>query len=311
MLNILFSSENIDFAQVSEALLQDYLTLVNDYAGVGRFIGRKDEPTPPEKERKWVRKKQEENAALYSMIERKSGEFIGNIELMDITGAEAELGIAITAAKQDLGYGTEAIRRVTEYAAQELGLERIFLKAYPFNARAIHVYEKCGFREYERTEADVYMELDCRKNPGMRIRELTPEDIPALLPLYLDWYNGHEGGCWTEETAAKRICQVLTIRDAYGLILEEAGRPIGFAMGYFKPYDDLTGYTLEEIVIAGNRQGKGLGSRLLGELEARVKARGAACVELQAVADEMHEHYYGKSGYRNAKNFVMKVKRLT
>ena len=30
MLNILFSSENIDFAQVSEALLQDYLTLVND-----------------------------------------------------------------------------------------------------------------------------------------------------------------------------------------------------------------------------------------------------------------------------------------
>lgn len=311
MLNILFSSESIDFAQVSEELLEDYLALVNDYERVGQFIGRPDKLTPPEKELAWVRGKREEKALLFSMVDRRTGEFIGNIELMDPTGDEAELGIAITAAKQDMGYGTEAVRRVVEYAVQELGLRRIFLKAYPYNTRAIHVYEKCGFREVERTEAGVYMELDRRKNAGIHMRELTAEDIPALLPLYLDWYNGHEGGCWSEETAEKRICQVLTIRDAYGLLLEEDGQPIGFAMGYFKPYDDLTGYTLEEIVIAGDRQGMGLGSRLLGELEARVKARGAACVELQAVADEMHEHYYGKAGYQNAKNFVMKVKWLT
>ena len=146
MLNILFFSENIDYAAVSEDLLQDYLVLVNDYQRVGRFIGREDKRTSPEKELQWVRKKQEEKAALYSMIERKSGDFIGNIELMDLTDTEAELGIAITAAKQDLGYGTEAIRRILEYGFRELGLERIFLKAYPGNARAIHVYEKCGFR---------------------------------------------------------------------------------------------------------------------------------------------------------------------
>ncbi len=34
----------------------------------------------------------------------------------------------------------------------------ILLKAGPYNAQAIHVYEKCGFREYERTEQDVFME---------------------------------------------------------------------------------------------------------------------------------------------------------
>ena len=33
-----------------------------------------------------------------------------------------------------------------------------------------------------------------------------------------------------------------------------------------------------------------------------------SCVELQAVNDEMHENYYGKAGYRNANNFVMKLK---
>lgn len=116
----------------------------------------------------------------------------------------------------------------------------------------------------------------------MNIRELRVEDIPCLLPLYLDWYNGHEGGCWTEETAGRRIRQVLTVQDAYGLVLEENGCPVGFVMGYFKQYDDIAGYTLEEIVIAGDRQNRGLGTLLLGELEKRVRAKGAACVELQA-----------------------------
>lgn len=158
MLNILFSSENIDFAAVSEELLQDYLTLVNDFARVGRFIGREDKRTSPEKELQWVREKQEEKAVLYSMIQRESGDFIGNIELMDPTDTQAELGIAVTAAKQEMGFGTEAVRRILEYGMKELGLQRIFLKTDPGNARAIHVYEKCGFREYDRTEAHVYME---------------------------------------------------------------------------------------------------------------------------------------------------------
>ncbi len=55
-------------------------------------------------------------------------------------------------------------------------------------------------------------------------------------------------------------------------------------------------------------QNKGLGSALLKEIENRVKEKGASCVELQAVNDEKHERYYGKAGYKNAVNFVMKVK---
>ena len=70
----------------------------------------------------------------------------------------------------------------------------------------------------------------------------------------------------------------------------------------------LIGYTLEEIVVSYNYQNKGLGSQLLSELESKVKEAGASCIELQAVKDEKHERYYGKAGYKDAKNFVMKVK---
>lgn len=43
-----------------------------------------------------------------------------------------------------------------------------------------------------------------------------------------------------------------------------------------------------------DKQNKGYGSILLKELEKRVKEKGAAGIELQAVKDEMHGKYYGK-----------------
>lgn len=64
----------------------------------------------------------------------------------------------------------------------------------------------------------------------------------------------------------------------------------------------------EEIILAYEYQNQGIGSQFLVEVERRVKELGAACVELQAVNDEMHERYYGKAGYHDAQNFVMKVK---
>ena len=47
-------------------------------------------------------------------------------------------------------------------------------------------------------------------------------------------------------------------------------------------------------IIAYKHQNKGIGSMLLRELEQRVKEKGASCVELQAVNDDMHERYYKK-----------------
>ena len=154
-----FESDNISFVKVSELLIGDYLAMINDIENVARLIGDRLEPIPEEKELKWIRKKLEEKAPIFSMIEKKTGEFIGNVELMDVTDSGAELGIAITAAKQNMGLGTEAVSAVVGHGMNVLGLRRIFLKVFPDNARAIRVYEKCGFREYDRTDTDVFMEI--------------------------------------------------------------------------------------------------------------------------------------------------------
>lgn len=154
-----FASDSIRYVEVTEALLPDYLAMVNDIARVARFIGRRAEPIPEEEERAWVRGKRAENAPIFSMLEKATGAFIGNVELMDVCGGEAELGIAVTAGMQDRGFGKEAVQAIAAWGRDRLGLKRIALKVYPENARAIHVYEQCGFREYARTDADICMEL--------------------------------------------------------------------------------------------------------------------------------------------------------
>ena len=154
-----FESDHIRFVEVTEQLVNDYLAMVNDYENVGRLIGRVQKTYDAEKECEWVHKKLEEKALVFSMIEKESGKFIGNIELMDPTDAEGELGIAITASMQNRGFGTEAVTALTEYGMNQLGMKRICLRANPDNSRAIHVYQKCGFIEYGRTDDHVCMEL--------------------------------------------------------------------------------------------------------------------------------------------------------
>lgn len=158
----IFESENISFVEPSYDLIPDYLVMINDYEHVQRLIHRTYKPREPyteEQEINWIHERLKEKASCFSMIEKKSGDFIGNIDLHDVHDSEGELGIAITAEKQDHGYGTEAVSAITAYGMERLGLNRIVLKVNPENARALRVYQKCGFREYHRTDEHVFMEI--------------------------------------------------------------------------------------------------------------------------------------------------------
>ena len=141
-----------------------------------------------------------------------------------------------------------------------------------------------------------------------RIMEL--HDLPQAVRLYIDYYNTHEDGAWTEATTTKRIRQVLTREDSYCLVLEDHGELIAFAMGYFEQYDDCFAYDLVEIVVTAQRQNQGIGSAFMAELERRVKEAGAMLIQLQAVNDDHHEHFYGKLGYKTPRNLVLKTKML-
>lgn len=140
-------------------------------------------------------------------------------------------------------------------------------------------------------------------------RQMQKEDIERVTPLFMEYWNG-TGGTFTPELVYKRVWQVLGSPDSYCMIAEENGNPIGFAMGRFQTYDDLTAYDLVEIIVASNYQNGGIGSLMMAELEKRVKEMGAAMVQLESVNDELHEHFYGKLGYHDAVNLKLKSKFL-
>ena len=155
-----FETDNIRFVRLDESLVQDYLAMVNDMENVGKLIGSTRTFTE-EEETEWIRRKLENKFRIFSMIDKDTGNFIGNIEIMDVEGdaASGELGICITAKQQDRGFGSEAIPAMVKYAAKEYGLKRLMLRVFPDNARAIRVYEKCGFKEYDRAPDDIFMEI--------------------------------------------------------------------------------------------------------------------------------------------------------
>lgn len=158
-LETVFESERILFVKPTLDLVPDYLVMINDIEGVARFIADRREPYTVEEETSYMKEKIESGATMYSMIEKATGKFIGNTEFFNRVYKEAEWGIVMTKSMQDRGFGTEALRRMIDYGFDDLGLERIYLAVYTDNPRAAHVYEKCGFKEYDRTEKDVFMEI--------------------------------------------------------------------------------------------------------------------------------------------------------
>jgi RimJ/RimL family protein N-acetyltransferase len=77
----------------------------------------------------------------------ETGAVIGTVGLRNLDFAEGEgtLGIIVRADAVGRGYGTDAIRALTRFAFDVLGLRRVLLDVAVNNRRARHVYDKLGF----------------------------------------------------------------------------------------------------------------------------------------------------------------------
>ena len=141
---VVFESENIQFVKLNEKLINDYLIMVND-PNVANKISHNIRTYTYEDELNWLRSKIEKEALIFSMLEKSTGDFIGNIEIMRINNNIGELGISITPEKQNKHYGTESIKSLLKFAFDKLGLDGMELNVYSTNPKAIHCYEKVGF----------------------------------------------------------------------------------------------------------------------------------------------------------------------
>ena len=155
---VVFESERIYYVKITDKLVHEYLNMINDEK-VQKFISHKKKVYTLEKELDWIKRKLEENALIFSMIDKETNAYIGNIEIMSIENNIGELGITITPNMQDKHYGQEAIKTLIEYAVIILKLDGLELNVYDTNERGIHCDEKVGFIKdgIGKTAEDIHM----------------------------------------------------------------------------------------------------------------------------------------------------------
>jgi RimJ/RimL family protein N-acetyltransferase len=96
-----------------------------------------------------------ENIILYStssksyIIEQRDRNIpIGVTSLINIDTKNRNAECIIDIGEKEywgMGYGTEALKMLLDYAFLELNLHRVSLRVFSLNERAIHIYKKLGF----------------------------------------------------------------------------------------------------------------------------------------------------------------------
>ena len=109
-------------------------------------------PMSMQDEEQWfeqsAQRAQAEKPMAIEMCEGNDWKLIGNCRFFHLewTNRAAELGITIgDKSVWNQGYGTETMQLLLQHGFETLNLNRIYLRVYSTNPRAIHVYEKAGF----------------------------------------------------------------------------------------------------------------------------------------------------------------------
>ena len=89
------------------------------------------------------------------IVDQATGQAVGEVVLneLDRDNRCMNLRILMGADGRDRGLGTEAVRLMSAYALDVVGLHRVELEVYAFNPRARRAYEKAGFLQ-EGTRRD-------------------------------------------------------------------------------------------------------------------------------------------------------------
>ncbi|MET9785341.1 GNAT family N-acetyltransferase [Streptomyces canus] len=126
---------------------------------VVRFTGAPSSDLTLERLRSWYGTRSEQPDRLdLAVTDRATGGLVGEVVLYewDSHARSCTFRTLIGPRGRGRGLGTEATRLIVGYGFEQLGLHRIELEAYGYNARALRVYEKAGFVvEGVRREADL------------------------------------------------------------------------------------------------------------------------------------------------------------
>lgn len=89
-----------------------------------------------------------QNKAVFDIIERSSRAYVGRITLnlkAENQGLVGEVDVNVDRSFDGVGYGIEAMKRLSEYAYEDLGLVKLYAEAPRMNLAAEYSLRRVGF----------------------------------------------------------------------------------------------------------------------------------------------------------------------
>jgi len=151
---------------------------------------------------------------------------------------------------------------------------------------------------------------------SIKVKTAEVKDASAIAAMIMDvgWFHDFEKAPGSERTDMVRRQLELCLADkSHSVYVAESddGNLVGYAAVHWLPYLFLKGPEgfISELFVLSDLRGKGIGKKLIAEIEAEAKARG--CVRLHLVNSRERDSYkrgfYSQSGWREREqvaNFV-------
>lgn len=110
---------------------------------------------------------------------------------------------------------------------------------------------------------------------------------------------------WTDETAIKRISQIMRCEGSRGFIAYRDGVACAMIVGHEEDYYDGTRFLIKEFCVASNAKGGGIGTKLLNFYLEGLKEEGIVQVSLYTMREQRILRFYEKSGFKEIEDLVM------
>lgn len=145
----------------------------------------------------------------------------------------------------------------------------------------------------------------------MRYRIFNTEHLEEVSKLYVKSFNAPPwNDKWTEDTAKKRLQQMLNCEGAYGLVCYLDNEIVAMILGNHEYYYDGMHFNIKEFCVDHSKKGKGIGKKVLNEFTVRLKDRGINNIYLWTSRGDMTEGFYEKNGYNIVDKLVVMEKNL-
>ncbi|MFA6922771.1 MAG: GNAT family N-acetyltransferase [Bacteroidales bacterium] len=129
---------------------------------IWKYTGNKpDKKITLKIEKEWIKKViVKHNEKRFAICVGNEMEYVGNVQLTDITKDNAQFHIFIGKKKyHGLGIGTQATKLIIDYGFKKIKIKTIYLTVNPENIAAVRSYEKCGFKIISKSDNELKMEI--------------------------------------------------------------------------------------------------------------------------------------------------------